>query len=58
MQNVTMNVEGDKLTIEVDLAADLGPSKSGKTILIATTSGNATIPGRAEKIGLNVYRAR
>jgi hypothetical protein len=57
MKNLTMQVVGDKLVIEVDLAQDVGPSKSGKTILIATTEGNAPCPGRDDiKIGLNVYR--
>jgi len=57
MKNVTMQVEGSKLVIEVDLSQDLGPSKSGKTVLIASSEGNVSIPGREDvKIGLNVYR--
>jgi hypothetical protein len=57
MKNMTMQVVGDRLVIEVDLTQDVGPSKSGKTILIATTEGNAPCPGRDDiKIGLNVYR--
>ncbi len=57
MKNVTMKVEGSKLVIEVDLSQDLGPSKSGKTVLIATTEGNASCPDREDvKVGLNVYR--
>jgi ABC-type polar amino acid transport system ATPase subunit len=59
MQNVAMRVEGNKLVIEVDLTQDLGPSKSGKTTMIATTEGNANVPGHeGVKVGLNVYRAR
>jgi hypothetical protein len=34
MQNVAVKVEGNKLVIEVDLTKELGPSSSGKTILI------------------------
>ena len=57
MKNMTVEVIGNKLVIEVDLAQDVGPSKSGKTLLIATTEGNAPCPGREDiKIGLNVYR--
>jgi len=57
MKNMTMKVEGSKLVIEVDLSQDLGPSKSGKTVLIASSEGNVSIPGREDvKIGLNVYR--
>jgi hypothetical protein len=56
MKNVEMDVQGDNLTITVDLSKEFGPSKSGKTIIVASTEGNKTIPGRIEKIGLNVYR--
>ncbi|MGO9567759.1 MAG: hypothetical protein ACLP5H_09485 [Desulfomonilaceae bacterium] len=56
MKNVDMEVHGDNLTISVDLSKEFGPSKSGKTIIVASTEGNKTIPGRIEKIGLNVYR--
>jgi glycyl-tRNA synthetase beta chain len=30
----------------------------GKATIIASTEGNVTIPGREEKIGLNVYRKK
>jgi hypothetical protein len=56
MKNVDMDVQEDKFTITVDLSKEFGPSKSGKTIIVASTEGNKTIPGRVEKIGLNVYR--
>ena len=56
MKNAEMTVEGETLTIKVDLSKDFGPSKSGKTIIIASTEGNVSVPGRDEKIGLNVYR--
>lgn len=55
-KNVDMDVQGDKLTITVDLAKEFGSSKSGKTIIVASTEGNKTIQGRIEKIGLNIYR--
>ncbi len=58
MKNVEMTVEGTKLTITVDLSKEFGPSASGKTIIIATTEGNVTIPNRQEKIGLNVCRKK
>lgn len=56
MKNVEMSVEGDTLTITVDLSQEFGPSKSGKTTIIASTEGNKSVPGREEKIGLNIYR--
>lgn len=58
MKNVEMSVEGTLLTIKVDLSKEFGPSSSGKTIIVATTEGNVTIPDRQEKVGLNVYRKK
>lgn len=56
MKNIEMTVEGTILTIKVDLAKEYGPSSSGKSIIIASTEGNVTVPEREEKIGLNIYR--
>jgi hypothetical protein len=58
MKNVELSVDGSMLTIKVDLSKEFGPSSSGKTIIVATTEGNVTIPERQEKIGLNVYRKK
>lgn len=58
MKNAQLKVDGDKLTIEVDLSKDQGPSNSGKTIIIATSSGNKPIEGTDAVIGLNIYRKR
>jgi hypothetical protein len=58
MKNVEMTVEGNILTIKVDLTKDFGPSSSKKSIIIASTEGNVSVPGRQEKVGLNVYRAK
>lgn len=51
-----MTIEGNILTIKVDLTKEFGPSSSGKTIIIASSEGNVNVPDREEKIGLNVYR--
>jgi hypothetical protein len=56
MKKVEMTLEGDTLIIKVDLSKDFGPSKSGKTVIVASTEGNAPVQGRRERIGLNVYR--
>jgi hypothetical protein len=56
MKNAELAVEGDLLTITVDLSKEFGPSKSGKTTIIASSEGNKSIPGRPEKIGLNIYK--
>lgn len=58
MKNVEMTVAGNILTIKVDLSKEFGPSASGKTTIIASTEGNITVPERAEKVGLNVYRKK
>ena len=58
MKNVEMTLAGNILTITVDLTKEFGPSSSGKTIIIASTEGNVAVPGRDEKIGLNIYRKK
>ena len=59
MKNVEMTIEGNILTIKVDLSKEFGPSSSGKTIIIASTEGNISVPDHEEKkIGLNVYKKK
>lgn len=58
MKNVEISIAGNILTITVDLTKEFGPSASGKTIIVASTEGNVTVPEREEKIGLNVYRKK
>lgn len=59
MKNVEMKVEHGKLIVTVDLTKELGPSASGKSVMIATTEGNMDVPGEPDvKIGLNVYRKK
>ena len=56
MLNIT--VKGNIATITFDITKDLGPSKSGKTTLVASTNGNQVIPGTDVVLGLNAYRKR
>lgn len=59
MKNVDMTVDGDRLVITVDLSQEFGVSKTGKSITIASTEGNVSVPGHEEiKIGVNVYRKK
>jgi len=59
MKNVEMKLDGDILTIKVDVTKEFGPSASGKTIIIASTEGNISIPDKEDiKIGLNVYKKK
>ena len=54
-----MSVDGNILTIKMDLTKYFGPSASGKTIIIASSEGNQSIPGKeAVKIGLNVHKKK
>ncbi len=53
MDNVQIEVKDNKAVITIDLNKDFGPSKSGKTIVVATTRGNVPIPG-AETIQLGL----
>lgn len=59
MKNIEMTVTGDKLVITIDLKKDFGVSASGKSIVIATTAGNVSVPGHESiKLGINAYRAK
>lgn len=58
MKNVQMTVDGSILTLKIDLSKEFGPSSSGKTIIIASTEGNVSVPDRDVKVGLNVYKKK
>ena len=60
MTGFTYEIEGDELTIKVDLSNDAGSSKSGKTRIIASSHGNISLDGADSdiKIGLNIYRSK
>jgi hypothetical protein len=59
MENIELKVEGTKLILIVDLSKEIGPSSSGKNTSIASTEGNANVPGfEGVKVGLNVYKAK
>jgi len=56
MQNIKTSVKGKTLTLTIDLGHRIGPSKSGKTLLIASTGGNVVIPdSNGAILGLNLY---
>jgi hypothetical protein len=57
MKNCAMKLDGNILTITVDVSKEFGTSSSGKSIIIGSTEGNVSIPDKEDiKIGLNVYR--
>lgn len=56
MRNVQANVTGQVLTITIQLDAPTSISSSGKSLVIASTEGNVSVPGRPDiKLGLNLY---
>jgi hypothetical protein len=57
MKNCEMKLSGSILTITVDVSKDFGKSASGKSIIIASTEGNISVPEKEDiKIGLNIYK--
>lgn len=58
MKNVKTSVDGDILTITVDLSQEVGPSSSGKTIIIGSSMGNKPIDRKHPdvRVGVNVYK--
>jgi len=62
MRNVELKRNGNLLTITVDLSVQGEASKSGKTIVLASTEGNKKLvpePSDGDQeifLGLNVYK--
>ena len=58
MKNVEIEiVDGDKLWIRIGLSKEFGLSKRGKSIIVATSSGPKSIPGKEEfALFLTVYK--
>jgi hypothetical protein len=55
MKNVEITQKDQVLTISIDLSKEFGRSKSGKTIIIASTEGNKEVADGIH-MGLNVYK--
>lgn len=56
-KNVQVTQTAKKITIEIDTTKEFGESKSGKSITIATTSGNAKLE-HGLTLGLNCYKKK
>ena len=56
--NIEISVKDNKATIVIDLTQTHGETSSGKSIKVASTEGNQTIPGSEIKIGLNAYKPK
>ncbi len=58
MKNIRTEIKNGELVIKVKLNGNFGLSKSGKNLIIATTSGNADVDGAPDvKMGLNIYKS-
>jgi len=56
MKNVQMELKGSILTVTMDLSKRGDKSKSGKSLQVASTEGNISVPGmEGVKIGINAY---
>ena len=57
-KNVSVIIEGEELVVRINLTKDFGKSKSGKTIIVASSEGNVSLPEPYKniKMGLNVYK--
>lgn len=57
MKNIEIKRDGNKLEITIDLGQEYGLSGSGKSVTVASTEGNVSVPGSDEiKMGINVYK--
>ena len=60
--SIVLNVQAGILTLKIDTTKDIGPSASGKTIMIASSGGNKKINVGTDEaednimLGLNLYR--
>jgi len=58
-ENVQATVEGDEVVIRCNInenEVDAQPSKSGKTVVLATSGGAIRVPGTELKLNLTLYR--
>jgi hypothetical protein len=55
MKNMEVQVNGDELVIKIDKAETVGPSSSGKTMLVATSGGNLRVAQNLYLV-LNLFR--
>lgn len=57
MKNVKLERKGDTLVITIDLSKSFGPSKTGKSTIVASSEGNMRVPGSDDAfVGVNVYK--
>ena len=61
-KSMQVTIEGNELVIRIPMLETPTKSKSGKTMLVATSGGNvtseATVNGKPITVGLNAYIAK
>lgn len=57
MNNIDAKLEGNILTLKIDISKRFGPSPSGKTLQVASSQGNVKIPETPAdfRLGVNAY---
>lgn len=60
MINLTPSISDDqkKLTIVIDLTKKGSESKSGKSLVIASTQGNVPVGANGLRLGVNLYQLK
>ena len=53
--NVQVETTDTHIIITIDRRARFGPSSSGKTIVVASTRGNARVTADGIRLGVNAY---
>ena len=62
LDSIDMEINEGILTLRIDTTTNIGPSASGKTIMIASSGGNKKINVGTDEaedtimLGLNIYR--
>ncbi len=61
MDNIDATIKGNALTLAIDLGKTLRPSKSGKSMLVASSAGRVTLHadnGQEFKLNLTIDKPR
>lgn len=58
MQNIDVKVDGNIVTLTINMKEDYGSSASGKSSIVASSRGNKLIEDTGVYVGLNVYKQK
>jgi hypothetical protein len=60
MRNIRMSIDGDDLIIRVSMSQEFGESRTGRSIIVASTDGSAGLPFSDApdiKVNMTCYKA-